>query len=45
MHVIEKEMEELRRDLRTERGKLVDVTTWKDQIVEKNKKLTEQNEK
>ena len=42
---MEKEMEEQAAILNEEREKLVNVTTWKDQIVEKNKKLTEENEK
>ena len=45
LHVMEKEMEEQAAILNEEREKLVNVTTWKDQIVEKNKKLTEENEK
>lgn len=45
LHVMEKEMEEQAASLKEEKEKLVNVTTWKDQIVEKNKKLTEENEK
>ena len=45
LHVMEKELEEQAAILTEEREKLVNVTTWKDQIVEKNKKLTEENEK
>ena len=45
LHVMEKEMEEQAALLNEEREKLANVTTWKDQIVEKNKKLTEENEK
>ena len=45
LRVMEKEMEEQVATLSEEREKLVNVTTWKDQIVEKNKKLTAENEK
>ena len=45
LHVVEREMEEQAAILTEEREKLGNVTTWKDQIVEKNKKLTEENEK
>ena len=45
LHVMEKELEQQAAILTEEREKLVNVTTWKDQIVEKNKKLTEENEK
>ena len=45
LHVMEKELEERVAILTEEREKLVNVTTWKDQILEKNKKLTEENEK
>ena len=45
LHVMEKEMEEQAALLTEEREKLVNVTAWKDQIVEKNKKLAEENDK
>ena len=45
LRVMEKEMEEQVATLTEEREKLVNVTTWKDQIIEKNKKLTVENEK
>ena len=45
LHVVEREMEEQAAILTEEREKLGNVTTWKDQIVEKNKKLSEENEK
>ena len=45
LHVVEKKMENLRKELMKERQKCVDVTTWRDQLVEKNKKLVEENER
>ena len=45
LHVVEREMEEQAAILTEEREKLGNVTAWKDQIVEKNRKLTEENEK
>ena len=45
LHVMEKEMEEQAALLTEEKEKLLNVTTWKDQIVEKNKKLADENEK
>ena len=45
LHVVEKSMENLRRELVKESQKCVDLTAWKDQIVEKNKKLTAENER
>ena len=45
LHVVEKSMENLRRELVKESQKCVDLAAWKDQIVEKNKKLTAENER
>ena len=45
LHVVEREMEEQAAILTEEREKLGNVTAWKDQIVEKNRKLSEENEK
>ena len=45
LHVVEKKMENLRKELMKERQKCVDVTTWRDQLVEKNKRLVEENER
>ena len=45
LHVVEKKMENLRKELMKERQKCADVTTWRDQLVEKNKRLVEENER